>query len=276
MTDSKRTLDLYAEPGMMLKPGELIDIRGASNLTLAARRLYNDLIARSFGPEMGENGTEWTVRLSELRGLHASNDRIEDSIEALMRTLVVIRSQDGTQKRYQLLGSNTLWSGEDGSRKLTYSLGKGMPELLRDSRVFGKLDSVVMHHMTSKYALSLYEIVAKRVRLKHKFAEQFALDDLRDLLGVPAGKLRAYHQLRQKALEPSVAEVNQLAEFGCRFDPIKDGRKIVAVRLSWWLKDDEAKREAYAELHRHRVGRKARRTGAVEAIEVAEAIAKDD
>ena len=52
----RRTLNLVPGDGEMLKPAELIDIDGATGLTLHARRLYNQLIAKAFGPDMGKEG----------------------------------------------------------------------------------------------------------------------------------------------------------------------------------------------------------------------------
>ena len=56
--------------------------------------------------------------------------------------------------------------------------------MLKDSTVFAKLEMEVLRAFTSKYALALYEAVARRVRLKHIFTERFSMDDFRELLGV--------------------------------------------------------------------------------------------
>ncbi len=103
-----RTLELKPGYGEMLKPAELIDIDGATGLTLSARRLYNALIAHALGPELGREGSEFTIELAELRGTHAANDRIEDSIVALMKTIVTVRLSEGSTRRVALLGGNDM------------------------------------------------------------------------------------------------------------------------------------------------------------------------
>jgi hypothetical protein len=83
----------------------------------------------------------------------------------------------------------------------------------------------------SRYSLRLYEIMAVRAHLNHKHSETFTLEDLRSRLGVPVGKLTTWHNLYARALEPAIAEVNQLADFTVRYEAVKKGRSVVAVKL---------------------------------------------
>jgi hypothetical protein len=66
--------------------------------------------------------------------------------------------------------------------------------------VFGKLELEVMRAFSTKYALALYEALARRVRLTAVFAETFPLGAFRELLGVPPGKLGTYSNLLLKAI----------------------------------------------------------------------------
>ena len=261
-----RTLDLTPIPGEMLKPAELIDIDGATGLTLGARRLYNQLIAHAFGPDMGKEGQEWTIQLGELRGSHRGNERVEDSILALMKTIVTVRMPNSLTRRVALLGGNDMGEPDRAHGTLTYSFDKRLVPLLRESSVFGKLELAVMHAFTTKYGLALYEALARRVRLKSKFFEDFDLPAFRELLGVPADKLDTFSNLKLRAITPAVDEINAIASFGCKIDPIKVSRKVEQVRVWWWRKDIEALKEAYAELNRPKVGRKARISGETEQV----------
>ena len=262
----RRTLELTPVPGEMLKPAELIDIDGATGLTLAARRLYNQLIAHAFGPDMGKEGQEWTIRISELRGTHKGNERLEDSVIALMKTIVTVRLPSGSTRRVALLGGNDMGDPERAHGSLTYSFDKRLVPLLRESSVFGKLELAVMHAFTTKYGLALYEALARRVRLKSKFFEDFDLADFRELLGVPSDKLTTFSNLKLRAITPAVDEINAIASFGCKFEPIKSGRKVAQIRVYWWRKDIDGLKDAYSELQRPKVGRKARSSGEVEQI----------
>ncbi|MEM6942298.1 MAG: replication initiation protein [Pseudomonadota bacterium] len=253
-----RTLALTPREGEMIKPAELIDIDGATGLTLQARRLYNLLIAHAFGPELGREGQEWTIELASLRGSHKGNERIEESILALMKTIVTVRLADGRTRRVALLGGNDMDDPMRPRGTLTYSFDKRLAPLLRESSVFGKLELEVMRAFSTKYGLALYEALSRRVRLAYVFSEVFELDAFRELLGVPKGKLATYSNLNLKAIKPALAEINAMAAFGATVEPVKRGRKVVAVRVCWWQKSVDELREAYAELQRPRIGRSAR------------------
>lgn len=263
---SRRTLDLKPGLGEMIKPSELIDIKGAAGLSLADRRLYNVLLHHAFGPGLGEEGRRFEIALSELRDSHDSNDRITQSIEALMKTVVTIAREDGSTDRVQLLGWNNLADPRRPHGTLKYAIPPELSVLLKDSRVFAKLELEVLRAFSSKYALALYEAISRRVRLQHVCVESFDLDDFRDLLGVEDGKLMTFGNLNQYAIKPAVTEINALADFTVLVFKIKTGRRVTGVRLGWGLKDIEGRKQAYAELQRPKVGRKARISGDVEGV----------
>jgi Initiator Replication protein len=123
---------------------------------------------------------------------------------------------------------------------------------------------------TSKYSLALYELITARINLKHVWQEEFSVDDLRALLGVPDGRLERIPNLLQKVIRPAEAEVGGIADFGVKIEPLRKGGPkrglVTGFRVSWWRKDEPALREAYKELNRSKVGRIARLTG--KAVEI--------
>jgi hypothetical protein len=265
-SDAHRTLTLQPAMGEMIKPSELIEIKGASGLTLADRRLYNILLQQAFGPELGEEGRRFEIALSDLRDTHDSNDRLTQSIESLMRTVVSIAREDGSTDRVQLLGWNNLADPKRAHGTLKYSIPPELAVLLKDSRVFAKLELEVLKAFSSKYALALYEAVSRRVRLKHVIMESFTLEDFRELIGVEEGKLKTFGNLNQYAIKPALLEINALAYFNVTVAPTKTGRRVTGVIVGWGMKDIDARKQAYAELQRPKAGRKARIDGSTEEI----------
>jgi hypothetical protein len=261
-----RTFDRVPDVGEMIKPIELIDITGVSHLTLSARRLYNKLVAHAFGPKMAIPGYEWMIPIAELRGTHKGNERIADSIMALMQTVVTVRLANGQTRRVQLLGGNDMWDEERSRGVLTYSFDRRLVELLAHSTVFGKLELAVMLAFSTKYALALYEAIARRARLRHKFAEEFSLKEFRELLGVPADKLTTFGNLNNFAIKPAVTEINALAAFGVVVQPVKAARKVVGVKVAWWQKSLEDLRAAFLEVRRHGAGRRTGITRTAESL----------
>lgn len=267
MTDAKKVKTLVITPhhGSMIKPGELIDIVEMTPLTLADRRTYNLLVANAF-QKIGQPGVEHVIGLAELRGSHKGNERLADTVRRLMAAIVEVRV-DGktTTKRVQLLGGNDMDEDEE-TGVLRYTFDPKLVSILQNSTTFGQLRKEVMFAFESKYALALYEMGEKRRHLSYKFSEDFTVDEIRGLLGVPKGKLATFGNLNEFALKPAVKEVNTLADFYIQLDPLRSGRKVVGVQMSWGRKSPEQLRDALEEVRRHRAGRKARIEGAVERL----------
>ena len=83
---------------------------------------------------------------------------------------------------------------------------------------------------------------------------------------MPPGRYRSFGEFNKHVLKPAVAEVNALAPFAISVLPIKQGKKVTQIKIGWWPKDSAAVREAFDELQRSRVGRRARISGTVEAV----------
>lgn len=102
--------------------------------------------------------------------------------------------------------------------------------------------------------------------MKSRLSETIEIGDLRHILGLEAGKFARWPGLRRFVLDRAVAEINHLAGFRIGYIPIKRGRGVAAVKLTWGRKDLPELIEAQKELDRPRVGRTVRREGKVEAI----------
>jgi len=89
---------------------------------------------------------------------------------------------------------------------------------------------------------------------------------MRGLLGAPKGKLNPFADFYRRAITPALKEVNTLSDYGVKIEPITEGRRVVKLRLFWWKKDINGLKEAFTELQRCKVGRKARINGTVEQV----------
>jgi plasmid replication initiation protein len=191
-------------------------------------------------------------------------DRLADTVERLMQTLA-LTVQGDNEERTQLLSSTKLKTTVN-SGTLTYRFTPELVALLKESSIFAKLDLAVMRGFGSRYAFSLYEQTARRIRLQHKMTDTLSLDELRQLLGVEDGKLTEFKNLNTRAIQPAVTEVNAISPWTVSILPVKDGKKVARVIYGWSVKDTSGQKVAYAELQRHRTGRKQRLDGTVESI----------
>lgn len=258
-----RTIDQRPAPGSMIKPGELIDVLDMT-LTLADRRIYNLLIANGWD-RIGDDVTHCIAKV-DLRGNHEGSERLADSIDRLMRTIVRVRvEQDGKPAVMKVALVSRTTEHDDAKGLLYYRLDAELRRIIQDSRVFGRLRKEVMFAFTSKYALALYEIGEKRRNMRFRWSEVFELGELRELLGVKPSELTTFGNLNAWCLKPAAREVNDLADFGIAFRPVRTGRKVTAMELSWWRKNDDELRAAFIEVQRHSVRRRARLSGTVDA-----------
>jgi hypothetical protein len=260
-----RTLEAKPTESSLVKPGELVDLAEMTPLTLNDRRIYNQLLAHAW--ERISEPIEHVIAKRELRGSHNANDRVGDSIERLMAAIVkvrVVRDGERAVERVQLLGSNTEYESPDGL--LRYEFPARLRAIIRESTIFARLQTEVMFALSSKYALALYEMVQKRGNLSLKSQEDFEIGEFRELLGVPRGKLPLWGNLQQRALLPALREVNALSDFTVEIEPLKAGRKVGRVRLSWSRKAQAEVSGVLAELKRPKVGRRARIEGTVETV----------
>jgi hypothetical protein len=271
MSDSTkrlRTIDVEPDEHMLIKPGELIDIVELSPLTLQDRRIYNLLILNAW--DSITEPKEHRIHKRDLRGSHNVNDRVGESLLRLMGAVAQLRIErdagdgDGPEtftRRVQLLAGTE--ESARGNGIVFYSFPAAVRGIIRESSQYARLQKQVMFAFSSKYALALYEMVQKRGNLKYKTSEEFPVDRFRALLGVEAGKLGEFKNFKLRAIDPAVLEVNGLGEFGCKVEPVYSGRKVTAVRLSWWAKNLDERKIALNELRFSRVGRRARLKGEV-------------
>ena len=188
MLPALKTTDLKPFDGQMIKPNELIEIKGTGPLTLADRRIFNVLLNNAWGKDIVKHQHVFTIKTSNLKYEDQNNQRLKRCLRRLQQTLVIAAQSNGDEVVSQLLGSTRVKPNGD----MQYSFPVDLAELLKDSSVFAKLDLEVMKSFSSKYAFALYEAVSRRINLKHKMTEKLDIDDIREMLGVEDGKLSSY------------------------------------------------------------------------------------
>jgi plasmid replication initiation protein len=260
------TLDIKPRSREAIKPAELIQVTGHHELTLNARRAITILWYHAHVQGVAE-GRDYTIEIDDLKADgHKGYEMVEEAIEALMRTILTLKLPGGKTRRVQFLGGNDLDDPDRTAGVLTYSFDKRLIDVLKDSTIWGKIAIPVLMAFTTKYGVSLYENLAQFTNLSKKTFQDYTLDEFRDLIGVPPGRYKSFGELNKHVIKPAVAEVNALAPFGVSLLPIKQGKKVTQIRVGWWAKDSSALQEAWQEMQRSKVGRKARIAGTVEQV----------
>lgn len=266
MSDDLRVLNLTPSIDEAVKPSELIQISGHQTLTLNARRAITILWHNAHRQGI-EEGKDYTIELADLRpDAHKGGEMVEEAILALMQTVLTVRLSGNVTRRVQFLGGNDMDDPTRPAGTLTYSFDKRLVEILKDSSIWGKIAIPVLMAFSSKYAVSLYENCAQWANLSHKTVQNFSLEEFRTLVGVEDGKYEKFGALSKHALKPAVEEINALAPFNIILMPTKTGRRVTGVTVGWWKKTDDEIKEAWREMQRPRVGRRARIAGKAETV----------
>lgn len=256
-----KVLDLKPRRDQATKPAELIQITGHQALTLNARRSIT-ILWHNAHMQGVEEGRDYTIEIDDLKpDTHKGYEQVEEAIEALMSTILILRLPTGQTRRVQFLGGNDLDDPDRPSGVLNYSFDKRLVEILQDSAIWGKISIPVLMAFSSKYSVSLYEHLSQWTGLTRKSFQDLTLTEFRELLGIEKGKYKAFGALNKHVIKPTVLELNALASFSVTVIPVKTGKKVTHVRVGWWQKEKEELDAAWREVHRSKVGRKARIAG---------------
>ena len=130
---------------------------------------------------------------------------------------------------------------------------------MQGSDHYAAMNRAALLAFESRYAVTLYERGALLAGRRDP-TWRGTVDELREVMGVPAGRYRSWADIRRKVVEPACAEVNQLAEFTCGWKTEQGPRsKVLAVELWFRPKDRAGRTVAEGELTETREGRKTRR-----------------
>lgn len=259
------TLQLKPPPNESLKPQELIQVKGHSDLTLYARRAITLLYHNAHRQGIAA-GKDYKIELDELKtDRHKGYDVIVETIELLMTTLLIIQLPNGSERRVQFLGGNDITDKERKSAGvLTYSFDKRLTDILERSAIYGQISLPVVRAFTSKYAVSLYENISQKVNLTHVQSQQYSIQEFREMVGVKDDRYPIYGDLNRHVIKPAVAEINLVAPFHLSVLPIKRGKKVEQIKVGWQRKEELALHEADQEVKKPKAGRRARAAGTVQ------------
>ena len=163
----------------------------------------------------------------ELKGGNNGSAWIMDSARRLLASRLDWETEEEE-------GTAVLLSGlriQKISGAIYYQFSDFLIERLLDNKRFSRLRLHFMIGLSGKYSVSLYVILEAAANLRHPVVE-LSLDELRDRLSVPQGKLARWVDLYRKAIEPGLRQINEnaiAAGFTVQCETIAKGRKFERV-----------------------------------------------
>lgn len=271
MSSDKSNLVINLTPtnDRAMKPAELIKLKANQYLSLVERRAVTVLWHNAHRQKI-KKGKTYTIPFTALatEGYNSSSAEMRQILKQLQRTLIETHDEvTGDIMTTSLLSTTIERGGSKQNGVLEYCFTDELFKLIKDSEIWGLIEIPVLMHLSSKYSISLFEQISQWAPLDYKNTEELTLDEFREMLAIEDGKYPSFGSLNKHVIKKSVSEINALAGFSITVVPIKEGKKVTRIGLFWRQKNVEEKKEAYAELSRHRSGRSARIDGSVELVE---------
>jgi hypothetical protein len=277
------------KPDVIIAAGEIAELRfmGEQTLSLHAAKLFL-LLLQEAGIEVTED-VQHRVPLSVLNEtFHLTKLGFRAAFEELEAQRIAVRVTPDEHRRrpYQKRGPifADIEEDEDGPElegfrpaEVRFRFSSALRTAVSQSSHWAEISRRAVLAFESRYTLNLYSYLALRANRRNTSEDPITIEELRDLLNVPAGKLTSWSDLRRFALDRGKAEINQLAGFSFGYQAIKVGRKVGKVRLFWGRKDEDGLRAAERAFRMTRVERTAQRRGVEtvvdDRIEIAEGMA---
>lgn len=254
----------------VVKAGELVEARYAKGAapSAAARKVLALLIQAAAGDAWKPGPHSMLKR--DLRGSHNSNDRLDEIFDELQTILMRIDTVAPDGRAAKLVSPVIAYRvehlEEDDKARVWWEFSEPARRAMQGSDYYAALNRGTLLAFESRYSVTLYErgcLLAGRRDPRWRGT----VEDLREVMGVPAGKYSGWADIRRKVVEPAIAEVNQLADFVAAYT-VETGSRGKVTRVELWFrpKAPEERNAAARELEASRVGRKARRSGTVEDV----------
>jgi len=271
----KKTIDIAADrefdPSKTVLPVEVArGIHIENPPSAQALKLMHLLIAKA-GKNMA-NDVKHEMRMADLKTIEGVRNHDRNSLRSLFIELstAVIHYDDKVAK-IEIIGGfmdeiRVDYSNEEQSGELVISwwFRRTFREMAAQSHHWAIIDRQTIFALRSKYSILLFQYISSLLNLDHIHSKSFTVQELRAILGVQNDKLKRFTHLNSRAIQPTIAEINQLSRFTLKATPKKIGRVVKIVEISWVKKEDIS--PVRRELDSASVGRKARREGTVETI----------
>ena len=257
-------------PDAIVAAGEMIDMRfkAGGTMSLRAAKLFC-LLVQEAGVSIADD-MQHRIPYSVINEtFHKSRDELVEAIEELHSTTISVKVTSRNGRAYTKSGpilSDVEREDDDlFDAEIRFEFSPTLRRVIADSNHWATISRRAVLAFESKFSLRLYMFLSLRAGLR-KTSDEFTIDDLREIFGLSDGTFTRWFDMRRFVIDKAIAEINHLAGFRAGYIPIKRGRKITGIRLTWGAKGQVELVEAAKELGRHRKGRTARREDKVEAI----------
>src|SRR5262249_10039098 len=158
---------------------------------------------------------------------------LKEASIAMLRCIVQynVLNKDGSLERW---GATALLAQADIQKGLfTYAYSPELRRRLHNPDMYARLDLDLQRQFDSKYGLALWELCADYLGAGREYGETpfIPVDTFRKLMGIADVTYSSFKRLKDKVINPAVAEVNRVSDFRVTVDYQRDSRKITALKF---------------------------------------------
>ena len=206
-----------------------------NKITLLQRRTWNVLLYNAYN-EL-DSKEEHEIALQELARFvgYKSHDMeyLKEASLAMLRCIVQynVLDKDGSLERW---GATALLAQAAIEKGLfTYAYSPELRRRLHNPTMYARLDLDLQRQFDSKYGLALWELCADYLGAGREYGETpfIPIDGFRRLMGVAETAYASFKRLKDKVLNPAMAEVNGVSDFRVSVDYQRENRKITALKF---------------------------------------------
>lgn len=214
------------------KPRKSVEV--VNSISLVQRKAFNCLIMKSMLTPRPKGQKYHSISIHDL--CHLTGYRQKDFLylDAQLREMqtTLIEWADNSKKgRVGFLG-HVEYDTETGM--LEYSFHDKMLDLIKEKKLFNKLDMGSMRELGSRHSIALYEFCSG-YRETATFKEGTGWRTLDDMKLLLCGEIyKAHNQFKifnRDVLKPAIKEVNEETDIEIEMETKKRGRSIYAIRF---------------------------------------------
>jgi hypothetical protein len=229
----------WHDPATVPVPYPVIVVSVEGPYTEQDRKLWTFLLHMVWDELEGNAIHERSVKeinrvFRELGGDH-NTEWIWESSERLTRTIVQWRYTEGDTRYKGISGLFGAVLSEEARSvgKLRFSFPALLVPILKDPRRYARLRTHFLVKLSGKYAVTMYELL-EAVANKEDPTLEASVEQLRQWLKVPEGKLLRGPDFRRRVIEPALQQINAHPEgagFAVDTQWIKEGHAFKWVRF---------------------------------------------
>jgi plasmid replication initiation protein len=101
--------------------------------------------------------------------------------------------------------------------------------VIKNPRIYVKLDLIIIRGLESKHSVALYELMKDYQNLNRYRCE---IGNFRKLMGVEDGQYSIFTMFKKRVVDKAVAEINEKTDIQLSFDLEREGRKVTALTFN--------------------------------------------